>query len=112
MRENSDVHTFGGANESTHGITEEPIAPVFMGTMSHEDLCYPLLASKFDNRRNWIVALKYFNCGVGVTRGFQMRVDLCVCVLRLVTVAHINDVEFALESLFVSLAAFNHSQGI
>jgi len=112
MRENSYIHTFGGSNKSKDGVTEEPITPVFMRAMSYENLCYPLLASKFRNRTNWIVALKYFNSGASVTRGLQVGLDRGVFVLRPVTLAHIHHVELALESLFVSLSAFDHSQCI
>jgi len=90
MRENSYIHTFGGSNKSKDGVTEEPITPVFMRAMSYENLCYPLLASKFRNRTNWIVALEYFNSGASVTRGLQVGLDRGVFVLRSVTLAHIQ----------------------
>src|ERR1700730_2564082 len=110
MRKNANVDAFGGANEPKDRVTEESIAPVFVRAMSNENLCYTLLPSVLGDRRNRIVAFEHFGRGAGFTRSLEIGFDRGVFVLRSATSTHIDSVEFPLEALFVSPAAFDHGQ--
>ena len=66
--EDSYVDSFGGTNESQNGIAEEPIAPVLMRTVTDEDLRDTLSMCKLNYGFNWIVALKDFRGGAGLSR--------------------------------------------
>ena len=113
MREDSDVDTFGSANQTQHRITEQAIPPGVAGTVSDEDLRDAFLTRKIDNGRYRIVALQNFGRGSCLFRRIKIPSNRDSLPFGPAGLAHVHRVEFTLKN-FCQLSIKNNdlSSGI
>src|SRR5258708_36571102 len=112
VREDSDVDTFGRANEAEHRIREEAVPPAVVGAVPDENLRDAILTRKIDDCRYGVVAFQHFGSGSCFFRGVEIFSNRGPLSFRPAGLAHIHRVQVALKTLFVAFAAFDHGQCI
>src|ERR1041384_286656 len=112
VRENSDVDTFGRANQAKHRIDENPISPSVVGAVPDKNLSDTFLVRKINDRGYRVVAFQYFGRGAGLFCRVEISSNCDSLSLGPAGLTHIHRVELALKTLLVAFPAFNHGRSI